>query len=74
MKVAQIGVPQLSELGFFLFVILINDFVFNMPCFSTLYADDTAHFTSSKNIEDLIRKIKCHWRKKKRKYCYENCL
>lgn len=67
---AQIGVPKLSELVFFLFVILINrtcfflfvilinDFVFNMPCFSTLYADDTTHITSSKNIEDLIRKYK----------------
>lgn len=55
---AKIGVPQLSELGFFLFVILINVFVFNMPCFSTLYADDTTHFTSSKNIEDLIKKYK----------------
>lgn len=45
---AQIGVSQLSE----------NGFVFNMPCFSTLYADDTTHFTSSKTIEDLIRRYK----------------
>lgn len=55
-EVTQIGVSQGLLLGNFLFVISMNGFTFNRHCLSTLYADDTTVSTSSKNIEDLLRK------------------
>ncbi len=46
------GVPQGSVLGLLLFLIYINDLVYEFKCRSFLFADDTSLFNSGETIYD----------------------
>ena len=72
LKVQQ-GVPQGSTLGPLFYIIYANDIPDNLESNVSLYADDTALFTSSKDSNTIITKLQADMDRLKT-WCHNNRL